>query len=814
MNKSYKGFRKPYTIVLSAETDLEITEKIVSGLQNGKLSVSYGHIPGKSEISRAMAIIAILSEDFYQNEKLKQALLNAASLNIEIIPIYTDNSNPPEVLSKILYSVHSLRVERYGDIEELIDRVLSSQALKNPKITANQKKQFRLITIVAVVVAIAIVTFTTAMVVSASTKHKEIMMSYGLSEEDLDSIEYALFAGDTFINVPEGSDIFSVIYDTWDNDNINHFYFAEDGREVPQGSITDISIIKQMHNLKALALVNQPISSLPNLSAFPNLETLVLINCDISDLSFLKDSNIRQLVIRAIPCEDLSPISTLDNLNSLEIMAFAGQSINIENSSMEELSLCNSKRLRDISSLAMCPNIKYIDFNANDNLADISSLSGLTELENVHIGYAQVNDCSALANKPKLKTLSLQDIPFMDTEFLKGLGTDSLEYLHLYSRNETYGVSVDFSGIASLKNIDEFHFSCNGWDYEIIGQYVTGLNIKTFDIGHTRNINFAQLPQGVTTLGLTGYNGSNLSELPEHTWIQHLFIVDSDTIESLDGIEKLSELATIEINECVRLTNYDALYRMPNDFTELRFSRCYTPNLRNINASKTSLVIDIIDPINEFNDVAALAELTDNSGTPITLINSVKLNGVSDIRGLYSLAEKKIKINYLGVDNLLYETAFEYANKLKETTGYECNVEFWKAQNSEWNVNNFKLLSYEEILTLPQVAINAVTDIHIIGNLNPESNYLEWLGNTNDDGTKTFIAVNGPVDMKVIAQLGNLEYMELLNVEIENFEYIQQLQNLRGLRMSQTKAGGLDIVNILAGLEMVDIQDCIDTKKP
>ena len=135
MNKSYKGYRKPYVLCLSADADRENVLPVIEAIQKNKTAADYGHLPKSSEMERALAVIAFLSENFYADGRLKQALLDAVNKGLEIIPVYMDGTEAPRALSLALYSVNGILSARYSSPEELAARILSSETLKNPKIT-------------------------------------------------------------------------------------------------------------------------------------------------------------------------------------------------------------------------------------------------------------------------------------------------------------------------------------------------------------------------------------------------------------------------------------------------------------------------------------------------------------------------------------------------------------------------------------------------------------------------------------------------------------------------------------------------------
>lgn len=806
MQASYKGFRKPYVIFLAAKDDLQNTKSIVETLQNNNIAVDYAYAPGKAEIERSIAVIAMLSKSFYEDEKLTQAILHAANIGIEIIPVYLDDEKVPPVLSMLLYSVHSLRKNRYDSIEKLSERIISSDALKNPQVSKKQKNQFKLIALSAAAIALIAVVVSAITVTAAASKRKEVMVSYGISEEELSTIESAIFVGNRLIRPEDPNQSFGkFMYDIWeDGNNHNIWFFGDTGEEVPMGTISDFSILKKMTNLRRLTIINQPVSQMPDLSGLPQLDILEIFNCNISDLSFLKGCRLWGLSLRCLPATDLSPLSSLNNLHKLEVMGFAGTSINFSSPSLEDYCVCNSKHLRDISSISESKNLTRFYINADEVLVDISSLKDLDKLEEIYIGGGPVKDASSLANKPNVKSITISDNAVMDTDFLKNLGTDSLDYFHFYSWNETPN-PVDFSGLASLKRIGSFNFSCNGFDYNIVGRYITDVEIEEYNIGHTKNIDFEMMPKGVKRLGLTGYRSNSLL-IPDNLTLEGLNINDSAYLTNLNGIEKIQGLRDINLCECLRLKDFDGLYELSEDLGSVTFQRGYVADLRMIGLSN-DCAIKIIDPITEYNDIACVAELKSKSGDRVDSINELVINGVSDVRGLYALSDADLKINELFTDSILLDVANEYAQKVRDNKGFDVNVGFRKESNTEIEAYNFKLVSYEEIPVLPAVALKGVSDIHIMGDLHKDSYCLEWSDELDGDGNPRFIKVEGPIDMQQLAMLENLECLELCNVEVKNFEYIQTFTKLKEVFINQIKAEGTEILDLMMGLNIKEVNE-------
>lgn len=132
------------------------------------------------------------------------------------------------------------------------------------------------------------------------------------------------------------------------------------------------------------------IKDLTGLSAFTNLDSMQLIDNEISDVSPLSNlTNMYSINLCWNEISDLSPLSNLTNLTYLGL---------------------GDNQISDISALSGLTNLEIIRLYENQ-ISDISPLSGLTNLTELSLDNNQISDISALSSLTNLEYLWLEGNP-------------------------------------------------------------------------------------------------------------------------------------------------------------------------------------------------------------------------------------------------------------------------------------------------------------------------------------------------------------------------------------------------------------------
>lgn len=118
--KNYTGNRQPLVSVLRHSADAARADAILSSLEGHgfRLCVLDENSKAGKAVKKSCAVIAVLSESFYQSETLADALIAADAADREIIPANLDDSAPDESLGRAFRARNTVFRSRYGSDEE------------------------------------------------------------------------------------------------------------------------------------------------------------------------------------------------------------------------------------------------------------------------------------------------------------------------------------------------------------------------------------------------------------------------------------------------------------------------------------------------------------------------------------------------------------------------------------------------------------------------------------------------------------------------------------------------------------------------
>ena len=183
---------------------------------------------------------------------------------------------------------------------------------------------------------------------------------------------------------------------------------------------------EEMERLKRLEAGNKGIQDLTGLQFATNLERLDLYRNQVSNLSPIAGLiQLRELIFANNPISDLSALKGLTNLTYLQFF---------------------DTLVSDLSPVTGLINLKLIDIRGGDIGRDLSPLAGLTKLEEIIIGSANLSDLTPLAGLTGLRKLHLWNNDISDLSPLAGL--TELRNLHLRGNNIS-----DLSPLAGLTNL-------------------------------------------------------------------------------------------------------------------------------------------------------------------------------------------------------------------------------------------------------------------------------------------------------------------------------------------------------------------------
>lgn len=217
--------------------------------------------------------------------------------------------------------------------------------------------------------------------------------------------------------------------------------------------ISDISILENLKNLKVLELTFNNIKDIDALRNLSNLTNIDLLDNNVNNISALnKLTKLEYLRIDDNPVSDISPVKDLVNLTALHISGSYNNKSSIDDISvlknLTKLECFSASycEISDISVIENFPNLWQLRLRGN-KISNITSLKNLTNLKTLQLDYNQISDISALKDLTNLTELYLDDNKISDVTALKNL----TKLTSLYLRNNEIS---DVSALKKLKRLD------------------------------------------------------------------------------------------------------------------------------------------------------------------------------------------------------------------------------------------------------------------------------------------------------------------------------------------------------------------------
>ena len=168
----------------------------------------------------------------------------------------------------------------------------------------------------------------------------------------------------------------------------------------PKRILLDLGPLKNLSNLRKLALNSSEVKNIRPLSNLTNLQELDLSYSGISDIEPIKGLiHLNMLCLLFTQVTDLEPIKGLDNL---KILYLSGTPVS------------NIEPLRNLE------NLEWI-FLDDTNIKDLESLKELTNLKGLNLGRTRISSLEPVKGLTNLKRIILTESPITDLEPIKGL---------------------------------------------------------------------------------------------------------------------------------------------------------------------------------------------------------------------------------------------------------------------------------------------------------------------------------------------------------------------------------------------------------
>ena len=199
-------------------------------------------------------------------------------------------------------------------------------------------------------------------------------------------------------------------------------YVEAEGRSINSNSVSDLSPLSGLTNLRHLALDSNNISDISAVAGLTNLESLRLDDNSISDISPVAGlTNLTDVDLGSNTIADISAVAGLTNLTFLVLWDNSISDISpVKGLTNLRFLLLRDNSISDISTVAGLTNLEFLILEDN-SISDISAVAGLTNLTSLSLGNNSISDISAVAGLTNLEFLILEDNSISDISAVAGL---------------------------------------------------------------------------------------------------------------------------------------------------------------------------------------------------------------------------------------------------------------------------------------------------------------------------------------------------------------------------------------------------------
>ena len=342
------------------------------------------------------------------------------------------------------------------------------------------------------------------------------------------------------------------------------------------------TVAESLPNLQNLVVIKCDVKNVSYLSKLDNLVWLGLHQCDGSEnLSFLKKlTNLKKFRYTNIysdnGCQSIKPVSYLKNLTELYL--------NVNASAAEDITpLKGLKKLRkltlehiggdDVSVIKNFTNLRELELGLTSERTDVSFLSKLEKLESLDISGNTTN--LDAVSKTKMNRLSKLSIDSND-ENLSFIGNLALDELSLSYVNSSFTSTIgNLSGLKSLSLMD----INNGYLYDM--SFMKQLkSLETLSVFGSRDVRLYG-NKSLKNVSIMLSNFSSMIGLNECENLESLMIYNNDSSFNIKWIEgmkiknlSISDGSDYGIKNMSKLATLKQLETLTLDFTGISDETC------------------------------------------------------------------------------------------------------------------------------------------------------------------------------------------------------------------------------------------------
>ena len=206
--------------------------------------------------------------------------------------------------------------------------------------------------------------------------------------------------------------------------------------------INDISALENLINLQDVLLIKNNITGIKGIEKLDKIIKLDLSNNKIKNIDALENSPIYKLYLDDNEIQDISVLSTCNNLRELQL---------------------SKNKISDISSLSGLHNLGYLTLD-NNEISDISPLTGLQNLRSLYLNnnnISDISDISCIGNYRILERIDLSNNKISDISVLENrrvhelaINNNPITNIDL-SKNYSYQINIDTEQQKYIKNYED-----------------------------------------------------------------------------------------------------------------------------------------------------------------------------------------------------------------------------------------------------------------------------------------------------------------------------------------------------------------------
>lgn len=385
-------------------------------------------------------------------------------------------------------------------------------------------------------------------------------------------------------------------------------------------AIEDISPLSGLRSLRALYLSGNSLGALEPLYGLDGLATLDIRGREITD------EELEALQSELPGCT----ILTDEPIESVEEITLGGQTFT---SDVTRLELVGAG-VTDISALAVCTRLEYLDVSYNREIDSISVVAGMPNLRVLDFTETNVSSLSPILALTELEVLWLRNTKVTNISALSG--HTSITELELSGNDiEDYSPLLSLTGLGSLILSDA---GLEDYDLEILKQ------MTWLDRLHIEN-NAALTPEAVAELAAAlPETIVSAPDFADVTLGGQMFPVDASqvnasgaNVENLEGIERFTGLDALFLNDNpgIDISGLGGAASL----TYLELARCELEDISELLGLEALAGLNLMQ--NRLTDISALRRMS--ALTELYLDYNEDLEDVSALSGLHSLHTLSLK---------------------------------------------------------------------------------------------------------------------------------------------------------------------------